>query len=73
MRSYPTGVPFGRWSFSPLLLPSRRWPRRPYRSSPADEIRERAPYLEETRLSIGEPTWKTLDRETVEMSVGQEV
>jgi hypothetical protein len=29
------------------------------------EIRERAPYLGETRLTIGEPTWKTLDRETV--------
>ena len=27
----------------------------------------------DTSLTIGEPTWKTLDRETVEMSVGQEV
>jgi hypothetical protein len=34
---------------------------------------ERAPYLGETRLTIGEPTWKMLDRETVEMLVGQEV
>ena len=37
------------------------------------EIRERAPYLGETRLTIGEPIWKTLDRETVEALVGQEV
>jgi hypothetical protein len=29
------------------------------------QIRERAPYLEEMRPTIGEPTWKTLDRETV--------
>jgi len=27
----------------------------------------------ERRLTIGEPTWKMLDRETVEMLVGQEV
>jgi hypothetical protein len=38
------------------------------------EVTERAPYLGETRLTtIGEPTWKMLDRETVEMLVGQEV
>jgi hypothetical protein len=37
------------------------------------EVRERAPYLGETQLSIGEPTWKTLDREAVETLVGQEV
>jgi hypothetical protein len=37
------------------------------------EIKERAPYLGETRLTIGEPTWKTIDRETVEILVGQEV
>jgi hypothetical protein len=37
------------------------------------EIRERAPYLGETRLTIGEPTWKTLDRETVEALVGEVV
>ena len=36
-------------------------------------VRERAPYLGETRLTIGEPTWKTLDREIVETLVGQEV
>jgi hypothetical protein len=36
-------------------------------------VRERAPYLGETRLTIGEPTWKPLDRETVEALVGQEV
>jgi hypothetical protein len=27
----------------------------------------------ETRLTIGEPTWKALDRESVEALVGQEV
>jgi hypothetical protein len=37
------------------------------------EVRERAPYLGETRLTIGEPTWKSLDHETVEALVGQEV
>jgi hypothetical protein len=37
------------------------------------EVIERAPYLGETRLTIGEPTWKALDRETVEVLVGQEV
>jgi hypothetical protein len=37
------------------------------------EMTERAPYLGETRLTIGEPTWRMLDRETVEMLVGQEV
>ena len=37
------------------------------------EIKEWAPYLGETRLTIGEPTWKTLDREIVEILVGQEV
>jgi hypothetical protein len=37
------------------------------------EIRERAPYLGDTRLTIGEPTWKTLDRATVEVLVGEKV
>jgi hypothetical protein len=37
------------------------------------EIRERTPYLGETRLTIGEPTWKSLDRETVEALVGEKV
>jgi hypothetical protein len=37
------------------------------------EVKERAPYLGETTLTIGEPTWKTLDRESVEALVGQEV
>jgi hypothetical protein len=37
------------------------------------ELKERAPYLGETRLTIGEPTWKTLDREAVEALVGQAV
>ena len=35
------------------------------------EIRERAPYLGDTRLTIGEPTWKRLDRATVEVLVGE--
>ncbi len=37
------------------------------------EVKERAPYLGERRLTIGEPTWKTFDRETVEALVGQAV
>ncbi len=37
------------------------------------EVKERALYLGERRLTIGEPTWKTLDRESVEALVGQEV
>ena len=37
------------------------------------EVKERAPYLGETRLTVGEPAWKTLDWETVEALVGQEV
>ena len=31
---------------------------------------ERAPYFGETRLTIRERTWKSLDRETVETLVG---
>ena len=37
------------------------------------EVKERTPYLGKTRLSIGEPTWKMLDRRSVEMLIGQEV
>ena len=38
------------------------------------EVKERAPYLGETGLTIiGEPRWKALDRESVEALVGQEV
>ncbi len=37
------------------------------------EVKERAPYLGETRLTVGEPAWKTLDRGSVEALVGQEV
>jgi hypothetical protein len=37
------------------------------------EVKQRAPYMGETRLTIGEPTWKTLDRESVEALVRQEV
>jgi hypothetical protein len=36
------------------------------------EGKERAPYLGETRLTKGEPTWKSLDRRSVETLVGQE-
>jgi hypothetical protein len=36
-------------------------------------VTERAPYLGETRLTIEEPAWKSLDRATVETLVGQEV
>jgi len=35
------------------------------------EVKERAPYLGERRLTIGEPSWKSLDRETVKALVGQ--
>ena len=37
------------------------------------EVIERAPYLGETRTSIGDATWKTLDRTTVEALVGRKV
>ena len=37
------------------------------------EVEERAPYLGETRAWIGEPTWKPLDRATVEVLVGGKV
>jgi hypothetical protein len=37
------------------------------------EVKETAPYLGETKLTIGEPTWKSLDRGSVEALVGQEV
>jgi hypothetical protein len=37
------------------------------------EVKQTAPYMGETRLTIGEPTWKSLDRESVEALVGQEV
>ena len=36
------------------------------------EVRELAPYLG-VRLTIGEPTWKRLDRASVEVLVGQRV
>ena len=35
------------------------------------EITERAPYLGESRYSIGEPTWKRLDRASVETLIGE--
>lgn len=35
------------------------------------EITERSPYLEETRLSVGRPTWKPLDRHSVETLIGE--
>jgi hypothetical protein len=37
------------------------------------KVEERAPYLGETRAWIGEPTWKPLDRATVEVLVGGKV
>ena len=37
------------------------------------EVAERAPYLGETRAWIGEPTWRPLDRATVEVLVGRKV
>jgi hypothetical protein len=37
------------------------------------EVKERAPYLGEARLTIGEPTWKSLDRQSIEALVGQGV
>ena len=37
------------------------------------KVEERAPYLGETRSWIGEPTWKPLDRATVEALVGGKV
>jgi hypothetical protein len=37
------------------------------------EVRERGPYLGETRLTVGEATWKRITRGMVEMLVGGEV
>ena len=37
------------------------------------EVVDRAPCLGETRAWIGEPTWKTLDRASVELLVGGKV
>jgi hypothetical protein len=37
------------------------------------KVEERAPYLGETRPWIGEPTWKPLDRASVEVLVGGKV
>ena len=37
------------------------------------EVTERAPYLGKTRLTVGEPIWKSLDRDSVQTLVGQEV
>ena len=37
------------------------------------EVKESAPYLGETKLTLGEPRWKSLDRESVEALVGEEV
>ena len=38
-----------------------------------NEVTERAPYLVETRAWIEEPTWKPLDRASVEVLVGGKV
>ena len=37
------------------------------------EVAERAPYLGKTRLTVGKPIWKMLDRDSVETLVGQEM
>ncbi len=37
------------------------------------EVTERGPYLGETRLSLGEATWKRITRGMVEVLVGREV
>ena len=37
------------------------------------EVTERAQYLGETKLTVGEPTWKMLDRRSVETLVGREM
>jgi hypothetical protein len=37
------------------------------------EVRERARYLGETRLTIGEPIWTSLERRSEEVLVGLEV
>ena len=37
------------------------------------EVKERAPYPGETKLTIGEPTWKSLDREALEVLIGRDV
>jgi hypothetical protein len=36
------------------------------------EVKERAPYMSETRLSVGEATWKRITRGMVETLVGGE-
>ena len=37
------------------------------------EVKEKAPYLGETRLTIGEPVWKMLDCQSILALVGQEI
>jgi len=37
------------------------------------EVRERAPYMGETRLTLGEATWKRITRDMVEVLVGGKV
>jgi hypothetical protein len=37
------------------------------------KMEERAPYLGETRAWIGDATWKSLDRASVEVLVGTKV
>jgi hypothetical protein len=41
--------------------------------SPANEVRKRAPYMSETRLSLGEAPWKRITRDMVETLVGAKV
>jgi len=37
------------------------------------EVGERGPYLGETRLTLGEATWKRISKGMVEVLVGREV
>jgi hypothetical protein len=37
------------------------------------EVTERGPYLGQTRIKIGDATWKRLTRDMVEVLVGQDV
>jgi hypothetical protein len=37
------------------------------------EVKERAPYLRETRLTLGEARWERIARGMVEVLVGREI
>jgi hypothetical protein len=58
-RAYPKKATYGTSeTFEPVVFSSYK-------------VRERALYLEERRLTIGEPTWKSLDCEAVEALVSR--